>query len=63
MTIRDKIMDEYWLEFLDDEGHHVDSQEYHSVDGMFWKWFYSKRTKIEKKLPIKVTRLDDYLAP
>ena len=52
MTLRDKIMDKYWLEFLD---YWVNYSGAVPTEGQFWHWFMSsKRQRTSKKL-------EDYL--
>lgn len=46
MTLRDKIMDKYWLEYI---------KVYKEDNGSFWYWFQS--TIVSKR----VDKLEDYL--
>lgn len=63
MTLRDKIMDKYWLEFLvnqfsDGLSH---NQEYKDTENRlkhkFWLWFYGE---VMKGRAVS-TKLEDYL--
>jgi acyl-CoA thioesterase FadM len=59
MTLRDKIMDKYWLEFIDAKGHMVNSEYTNSVEGIFWKWFHDEVRNNPKRNA--TTSLEEYL--
>lgn len=49
MTLRDKIMDKYWAEFL------AYRKGTYATSGYFWNWFYTE------KMSKNHGKLEDYL--
>lgn len=41
MTLRDKIMDRYWLDFL--ASNQGDFSTWRQFDAAFWHWFYTHK--------------------
>lgn len=58
MTVRDVIMDKYWLEFLEVNYDYLYSHHGMRLDSSFWQWFYKVKVPA---LNSDSTKLEDYL--
>jgi hypothetical protein len=58
MTLRDKIMDKYWIEFLADcKGNFASSTYVARIsNSQFWHWFYDSKIQRNSR-----SKLEDFL--
>lgn len=45
LSLRDRIMDKFWLEFLEECSHDLYSKYGRRLDATFWYWFQEEKVR------------------